>query len=174
MVRAREWIIGAGLVAVVAAAAAAQGTFVRPAQRPAAPVSGPVVPIPTSNAVMGGVRDPGDKPVANAQLQLRNLRGGTIDRATTADAEGAFAFRAIEPGTYVVEMIAAGGVVVAVSEATTVGTGEVVQTLVRLTARTRTFGWWMGSTADSAVAQAASSGVLAVDPGVAASPERPQ
>lgn len=171
-VRASQCILAVGLLSLVASTTGAQSGVVRPTSRAGATI-GAIPAVSLTNAVIGTVRDPAGNPVANAPLQLRSLRNGTVDRAATADAEGAFAFRAVEPGTYVVEMVVAGGVVAAVSEATTVGVSEVVQTLVQLTVRTRTFGWWLGSTADSAVAQAASSGVLAVDPGVPASPERP-
>lgn len=169
--RTFKWLLGTGLVVALAATAGAQGTFVRSVPRSTFNIGEGGAFQPANNALIGTVRDAVDDIVPQAEVHLRNLRSGSVDQAGSTNAEGAFAFRAIEPGTYVVEMVLASGAVAAISEATTVGSGEVVQTLVRLTARTRTFGWWMGSTANSAVAQAASSGVLAVNPGISVTPE---
>lgn len=156
---------------VLAATAGAQ-TFVRSTPRVPPPgTEGAVTYPPATNALIGTARDAGDDLLPDMQVQLRNLRSGTVNQAMKTNAEGAFAFRSIEPGTYVVELVLADGAVAAISEATTVGSGEVVQTLVRLTTRTRTFGWWAGSTTNSILAQAAGSGVLAVDPGVPISPQ---
>lgn len=171
--RRSKWLIGCGLVMVLAGSAGAQqGTFVRTTPKLVLD-EGAGAYQQAGNALIGTARDSADEVIAEAHVQLRNLRTGTIDQAATTNAEGAFAFRSIEPGTYVVEMTLAGGGVAALSEATTVGAGEVVQTLVRLTARTRSFGWWMGSTANSAVSQAASVGVLTVEPGLPVTPGIP-
>lgn len=165
-------ILVGGCVVMVAATAGAQ-TFVRSMPRPApVPGTGSAVSFsPATNALIGTARDAGDDIIAEAHVQLRNLHTGAVGQTAITNGEGAFAFRAIEPGTYVVELTLATGAVAALSEATTVGTGEVVQTLVRLTTRTRTFGWWLGSTTNSVASQAAASGVLAVDPGVPVSPQ---
>jgi len=168
--RTPNWVLIGGVVLALAATAGAQ-TFVRSAPRVPPGTEGAVPNSPATNALIGTARDAGDDLLGELKVQLRDLQSGTVKHATTTNADGTFAFRGIEPGTYVVEAVLADGAVAAISEATTVGSGEVVQTLVRLTSRTRAFGWWAGSTANSVVAQAAGSGVLAVEPGVPISPQ---
>lgn len=126
------------------------------------------------NALIGSTRNFNNSPISHARLRLRSITNGRIEAQATADAEGQFAFRAIEPGTYVVEMMeAATGAVVATSQAVTVASNEIMQTLIRLPGRLRSLGWWAGSTASSAVSAASGVGVLAVDDiARPASPER--
>ncbi len=119
---------------------------------------------PSVNALIGTTRSFNNSPISNARLRLRSITNGRIEAQLTSDAEGRFAFRAIEPGTYVVEMMeAATGAVVATSQAVTVASSEIMQTLIRLPGRLRSLGWWAGSTASSAVSAASGVGVLAVD-----------
>ncbi len=126
------------------------------------------------NALIGSTRSFNNSPVPNARLRLRSITNGRIEAQLTADAEGRFAFRAIEPGTYVVEMTeVVTGAVVATSQAVTVASNEIMQTIIRLPGRLRSFGWWAGSSASSAVSAASGVGVLAVDDiARPASPER--
>lgn len=124
----------------------------------------------STNAIIGTARGAGRGPLPEAQVQLRDLRTGQVVERVTADADGRFAFRSLEPSTYLVEMTLADGSVVALSEAVTIGSGEIIQTLVQLASRSRTFGWWLGSTTSSVLSSAASLGVLAVEPGAPASP----
>jgi hypothetical protein len=127
----------------------------------------------STNAVIGTARGADRNPLPEARLQLRDLRSGRIVERGVADAEGRFAFRSVEPGTYIVEMTLTDGSVVALSEAVTIGSGEIVQTLVQLPARSRSFGWWLGSTTTSALSSAASLGILTVEPGAQVSPTTP-
>ncbi|MDP1569773.1 MAG: carboxypeptidase-like regulatory domain-containing protein [Vicinamibacterales bacterium] len=167
-----RWILGVIVALVLAVPGMAQqGTFVRTERLGLPAVEEGVGAFGAStNAIIGTARGADRSPIPEAQLQLRDLRGGQVVERATADAEGRFAFRSLEPGTYIIEMTLIDGSVVALSEAVTIGSGEIIQTLVQLASRTRTFGWWLGSTTSSALASAASLGVLSVEPGAPASP----
>lgn len=172
MTMARALIVGLVALVVAAASVAAQpGAFVRSDRLGLPPIEDASGAFTAStNALIGTARAADRNPIPEARLQLRNLRTGQIVQNTIANADGQFAFRSLEPGTYLVEMTLADGSVVALSEAVTIGAGEVVQTLVQLASRTRTFGWWFGSTTASALSSAAGLGVLTVEPGAQASP----
>ena len=124
----------------------------------------------TANAIIGEARGPDRAALPEARLQLRSLRAGEVVRRLVAGGDGRFTFRSVEPGTYVVELMGADDTVLALSEAVTIGLYEIVETLVQSTDRTRTFGWWLGSTTSSALSSAASLGILTVEPGASASP----
>jgi hypothetical protein len=85
--------------------------------------------------VIGQVVDIRDMPVAQANLQLRNLINGTVKTGAVSDANGEFQFTVEEPGTYVVEMVMAGGDVIALSNAGSLARYETLRTLVRLPGR---------------------------------------
>lgn len=167
-------VIVVGLFALMAAAATVAGqpgSFVRAERLGLPPVTDSVGSFTAAgNAIIGTARSANRSPIPEARLQLRSLRNGEIVENTLADGDGRFVFRTLEPGTYVVEMTMADGSVVALSEAVTIGAGEIIQTVVQLASRTRTFGWWFGSTTSSALSSAASLGVLTTEPGVPASP----
>jgi hypothetical protein len=130
-----------------------------------------VAPHTGPSTIVGTVRDAGDHPFPDGRLQLRQLQTGGIVQTTTSNANGVFSYPSIEAGTYVVELTAADGRVLATSEALTLASGDTVQTVVRLASRTRSFAWWFGATTATALAQAASLGVLAVDRGQPVSPQ---
>jgi hypothetical protein len=124
------------------------------------------------NAIVGVARDADGELLAHARLQLRDLKTGAILQRTTTNSEGAFVFKGVDPGTYIVEVTNNDGSVIALSDATTVANGEIVRVAVHLTTRVRSFSWWLGSITSAALAQAASIGVLTVDPGQAVTPVR--
>jgi hypothetical protein len=111
-------------------------------------------------------------PIPDAELRLRDLDTGRATPAQTADQAGECAFKSIPAGTYVAELVGQSRGVDGVSDATTVGSGEVGRLVVRLTDRSRSFAWWLGATTTAALAQAASLGVFAVDSGQPVSPQR--
>lgn len=94
------------------------------------PIEGPV-----ATQIVGAVIDIRQVPVANAQLQLRNLATGEVTQEGTSNEQGEYAFTVDEPGTYVVEMVTAGGQIVALSNAGALARYETLQTLVQLPGR---------------------------------------
>lgn len=85
--------------------------------------------------VIGTVVDIRQVPVAAAQLQLRNLDTGLAEQETESNDDGEFEFIIEQPGTYVVEMTMAEGLVVAVSNAGALSRFETLQTVIQLPGR---------------------------------------
>jgi hypothetical protein len=124
-----------------------------------------------ANAVMGVARDEAAEGLPDTRLQIRDLWLGSVVNVTKTNAAGQFAFRGLARGTYVVEMVAPNGSVLAVSDTLTVEARDIVQTVVQMSGRTRSFMDWMNGATRTAVNSAADSGVLAIEPRRAASPE---
>lgn len=123
-------------------------------------------------SVLGTTLDEAARHLPDTRVQVRNLRTGKVDQSTLSDGAGAFTFRSLLPGTYVVEMTLANGSVVAISDAVALADGQQARTVVQLPARFRGFAWWLGSTTTVALAQAASLGVLAVNGGQPVTPQQ--
>ena len=105
--------------------------------------------------------------VANAVVRLRDARFGRIVGTEITDQSGLFAFRNVDPGTYIVEMMAADeSSVLAASQLLNVNAGEVVSAVVKLPFRVPPFAGAMGvnstPTATLLATQAAANGVIAI------------
>jgi hypothetical protein len=102
--------------------------------------------------------------LANAPVRLRNARSGrVVDRATT-DRFGAFEFRGLEPGSYVVELMSPGNEVLATTPIINVGSGQSVAALIKLPFRSPPLGGALGKSLPTALAitaAAVAAGVLA-------------
>jgi hypothetical protein len=133
--RSRSLIVVTALVALAGVTALAQPGFVSARQGvrswqtllPPAPGGAP--------RVVGAVLDVDRRGVANARVQLRNLVTGSIEGESVSSPSGEYAFTVLDPSTFAVEMVAAGGGVVAVSNAGPVGRSETLRTLVQLPGR---------------------------------------
>jgi hypothetical protein len=102
-------------------------------------------------------------PLVNAPLRLRDARYGRIVGSAVSDRFGAFEFRGLQPGSYVVELMNASmEVVLATSPIVNLGTGDTVATLVKLPYKQSPLSGLGGlSTALVIGAAAAAAGVLA-------------
>jgi hypothetical protein len=101
--------------------------------------------------------------LANTLVRLRDARAGNIVETQYTDSTGAFAFKSLDPGTYIVEIMATDQSVLAASPLINVSAGEVATALVKLAFRIPPFAGILGNSAGSAVAiiaQALASGVL--------------
>jgi hypothetical protein len=165
------WVVGAAWVMALAVSTATAGDGQPPRVQPRPAIVTLERPFPQTGTIAGMARDAADRPLPGVRLQLRDLRTGHMLRSAVADLDGTFSFLPVVPGTYVVELTLDDGSIAAVSEAATVGAGETVRVVVRLSARSRSFAWWFGAATATALAQAASLGVLAVDPGQPVSPQ---
>ena len=103
--------------------------------------------------------------LANATVRLRDARIGQIVETQMTDRSGIFAFRAVDPGSYIVEIVGQDQTsVLAASQVLHVGPGEAVSAVVKLPFRVPRLAGLLGNTMPSAAAvttQAAASGVLA-------------
>jgi len=104
-------------------------------------------------------------PMPNTVIRLRDARLGRVVDTVTTDKLGVFEFRSIDPGSYVVEMMApANDAVVAASPIINVGSGESVSTVLKLPFKMPPLGGILGHSLPSALAitsAAAAAGVLA-------------
>jgi hypothetical protein len=148
-------------IAAMPALGAAQGTVTAGVNRPVLlPGTSPDV----LTTIQGNALDSTNGPMANTVVRLRDARLGRIADTATTDRTGLFVFRAVDPGTYVVELVDQDGIVLASSQLLNVDAGEVISAVVKLPYRIAPFGGLLGHTAPAAIAvaaAAATSGVLA-------------
>ncbi len=97
-------------------------------------------------------------------VRLRDARAGRIVDIQTTDRSGLFAFRSLDPGSYIVELVGNDQSILAASQILNVNAGEAVSAVVKLPFRLPPFGGLLGHTVPSAAAvssAAAASGVMA-------------
>ena len=102
--------------------------------------------------------------LANAPVRLRNARSGRVVDSATTDRFGAFEFRRLEPGSYVVELMSPGNEVLATTAIINVDSDQTVAALIKLPFRTPPVGGALGKTLPTALAitaAAVAAGVLA-------------
>ena len=88
---------------------------------------------------------------------------GRIISTQRTDKSGLFEFRAVDPGSYIVELLGAADTVLAASQLINVNAGETVSTVVKLPFRLPPLGGLFGHTTAQAIAitsAAAATGVL--------------
>ena len=130
--------------------------------------------IETLTVIGGSVLDSANGRLAYTVVRLRDARFGRIVDTELTDASGLFEFRAIDPGSYIVEVMGNDSSVVAVSQILKVNAGDVVSVVVKLPSRMPSFASILGAVGPQAAAliltQAAASGVAAVVPTAPVSP----
>ena len=117
------------------------------------------------SAIQGNALTSTNGALTNASVRLRDARIGQIIETQMTDQSGLFAFRTVDPGTYVVEIMGQDQYsVLAASQLLNVGPGEAVSAVVKLPFKIPPFAGILGNSTPSAAAvtsQAASAGVLA-------------
>lgn len=102
----------------------------------------------------------------NMAVRLRDARFGRIIDTQLTDQSGLFTFKALDPGSYIVEMMSADQSVLAASQVLNINAGEAASAVVKLPFRIPPFAGVLGnttpSTAAAVTAEAAASSVLAV------------
>jgi hypothetical protein len=166
---------------IVAASLFVQAQPQRPAPPPPRPtLNGSARSVrvdPFTATIQGTTLDSVSRPLASAVVRLRDARHGQILDTQVSDASGAFTFRGVEPGSYIVELVGSDRqTVVAASELININAGEVVSTIVKLPLRVPSAAGLLGhspATAAIVMSAAAAAGVLATAvTGAAASPQR--
>lgn len=164
------------------AVVATVSTISVPAQQPVASGTGRfaetgarVLAEPTRSvftAVEGSVLKADSSKFAGALVRLREARIGRIVLTQQADEDGLFRFRPIDRGSYIVELLADEKTVLAASPLVNVNAGEIAQTVIRepLLADPATVASFADAHATAVRAAAATSGILARQPGDAVSP----
>jgi len=117
------------------------------------------------SVIQGNALTSTDTALPNAVVRLRDARAGHIVATQSADHSGLFAFRGVNPGSYIVEIVAADlSSVLAASQVLNVSAGEAMSTVVKLPFKLPPLANVLGGSTSSAVAvatQAASAGILA-------------
>jgi Carboxypeptidase regulatory-like domain len=85
------------------------------------------------STIEGHATNASNVPLQDALIRLRDARYGRIVDTEKTDKQGAFTFRNVDPGTYVVEIVNPGNsTVIASSQILYVSTGDAVTALVKL------------------------------------------
>ena len=104
--------------------------------------------------------------LANTTVRLRDARFGRILGSQMTDKSGLFTFNALDPGSYIVEMMGNDQSILAASQVLNVNGGEAVSAVVKLPFRIPPFAGILGNTtpttAAAVTAEAAASSVMAV------------
>ena len=127
-----------------------------------------VLPGTQANAfstIRGTALDANNLPLANTVVRLRDVRSGRLVGTVMTDKLGAFTFRGVDPGSYIVEVMAVDKTTtLAASGVINVNAGDAVTTIVQLPFKAPPLSGALGRTAGAALlvtAAAATSGVLA-------------
>ncbi len=115
--------------------------------------------------------------MSNVIVRLRDARFGRIVDSQLTDKSGMFAFKAIDPGSYIVEIMGNDQSILAASQLLNVNAGEAVSAVVKLPFRIPPFVGLAGSTGTTPTAiavatQAAASSVAALVPTAPISPNQ--
>jgi hypothetical protein len=134
------------------------------AQPPAPGSSQTARPLQALGVIQGNALNSNGGPLPNANVRLRDARTGRIVASSTTDKTGLFAFRPVEPGTYIVELVADDHKVLAASQILNVNAAETISAVVKLPFSIKPFAGVLGHTVPSAIlvtATAAATGILA-------------
>jgi hypothetical protein len=148
------------------ARAGAAGAVARAAApaRATTPTVLPGTPEAAFTTIQGNALDSSNQTLPDSPVRLRDARQGRIVDSQVTDKSGLFAFRTVDPGSYVVELMSAtGGTVLAASQILNVNAGEAVTAVVKLPFRLPPFGGLLGHNAAQAAtiaSAAAATGVL--------------
>src|SRR5262249_32113919 len=125
-------------------------------------------PTPATTMIQGNALDSENGRMAYAVVRLRDARFGRIVDTELTDASGLFEFRAVDPGSYIVEVMGKDSSVLAASQILNVNAGEVASAIVKLPFKASSLAGILGAnglqTAALVMTQAAASGVFAVIP----------
>jgi len=117
-----------------------------------------------SNTIQGSALNADGSAMPDAPVRLRDARTGRFVASAVTDKAGLFTFQALEPGSYVVEVLGPEYNVLAASQILNINAGDTVSAVVKLPFRIRPYAGVLGhSTASAAlvIATAAASGILA-------------
>ena len=151
------------VVAVIVAVATVAGSVPTAAQQAAAPALR-AAQAGLSSSIQGTAINWTNTALANAPVRIRNARTGRVIENAMTDRFGAFEFRGLEPGSYVVELMSPSDAVLATTPIINVGSGQSVAALIKLPFRTPPLGGALGNSLPTALvitSAAIAAGVLA-------------
>lgn len=121
-----------------------------------------------TGTLSGSARTASGEAMPNATVRLRDARTGQLAGSTTTGADGQFTFTALNPGTYVVEVVNAVGEVVGTSAAISLAATAMTATGVIVTETAAQFlaaaggGSFFGSAMSAVAIAALGAGIVGV------------
>lgn len=115
------------------------------------------------STIQVSARDSTNGILPDTAVRLRDARLGRIVGTRLTDKSGMFVFRAVDPGSYIVELLDSADNVLAASQLINVNAGDTISVVVKLPFRLPVLGGLFGHTTAQAVAiisAAAATGVL--------------
>ncbi len=176
MSRSQSAVIASLIVAATSLAGARQpGVAVRADAPTAAPAPKVTARVAAFASIVGNALDSSDGQLANVVVRLRDARFGRIVETQYTDHSGIFTFKGIEPGSYIVEILANDQTILAASQLLNVNAGETASTVVKLPFKVPPFAGMGTATTPSAYAlvlEAAATGITALVPTAPISPNQ--
>lgn len=124
--------------------------------------------------IQGNALNSSNGRLTNVVVRLRDARFGAIVDSQVTDKSGLFAFKAIDPGSYIVELMGNDHTILAASQLLNVNAGEAASAVLKLPFRVPAFAGLVGSTstpsATAVATEAAASSIVAVVPTAPVSP----
>lgn len=145
------------MLTVGASLASAQSQFVVPKLLPGTHSS-------VFSTIQGNALNSVGGPLGYVTVRLRNVRFGRVIDTRVTDKTGAFEFKAVDPGNYIVEVMGTDRAVLAATQVLNVNAGQALSAVIKLPFRIPPFAGVLGNSTPSAAAvtsEAAASGVLA-------------
>jgi hypothetical protein len=153
------------------------------AQQPLASATGTIARVAAPRAkgvglgtIQGNALDSTNRKMVDARMRLRDARFGRIVDRQLTDKSGIFTFQKLEPGSYIVEIMADDQSILAASDLLNVDGGQVVSAIVKLPFRITPAAGLAGETARSTAwiiaTQALASSIAAVVPTRPVSPNQ--
>jgi hypothetical protein len=113
--------------------------------------------------IQGNALDSTNGALPTTMVRLRDARLGRIVDTQVTDSAGLFAFKGVDPGSYIVEIMGNDQGILAASQMLNVSAGDAISAVVKLPFRISPFAGVFGNSTASAIlvtAAAASAGVL--------------
>ena len=164
----RILIVMVGLFVVATALpAGAQPLSALPQLRAVPLAAGLPAGLPTRSGALATIqgnamRSSGSLP--NGMVRLRDARFGRIVDTQVADKTGAFAFRGLDPGSYIVEIVSTNQSTIAATQIISANAGETITAVVRIPIQPSMFAGILGQ--QGASGAAAPAGVTEIIPAV--------
>jgi len=162
-----SWSVSAQQPITVASPSAAKTLNARP------------LPGPRSNilsVIQGTALNRNDAPMPDTLVRLRDARFGRVVQTQMTDKAGMFAFKVVDPGSYIVELLGTDQTLLAASQILNVNAGDAILAVVKLPLSVTPFAGLLSSsiapTAAMMATQAAATGIAAVVPTSPVSPNQ--
>jgi hypothetical protein len=126
--------------------------------------------------IQGYALDSANAPLPGTLMRLRDARFGRVIETRLTDESGVFAFKVVDPGSYIVEMLGRDRTPLAASQILTVNAGDTVSAVVKLPDRVTPFAGLLSSFLAPSAAMlatlAAATGIATVVPTAPVSPNQ--